>query len=52
MKTVTVYCPKCGHKIVYRNWFMWILNTPFHWFGARRIKCINCGIRSYVKRGK
>lgn len=50
MKEVKVICPKCGTLVTYKNWFTWILYTPFHWFGKRRIKCPICGEASYVKR--
>lgn len=48
MKEVKVICPKCGNQITYKNWFGWVLHTPFHWFGKRRTKCANCGAASYV----
>ena len=50
MKKVKVTCPKCGNIKIYKNYFDWILHTPFHWFGKRRIKCKNCGIKAYVKK--
>lgn len=50
MKKVTVICPKCGHHITYKNWFSWILLTPFHWFGKRMGKCTKCGEYSYMGR--
>ena len=52
MKAIKVICPKCGNQMVYKNWFSWILHTPFHWFGKRRIKCSYCKKRSYVKGEK
>ena len=48
MKKVKVVCPKCGNIMTYKNWLSWILHTPFHWFGKRRVRCNNCGERSYV----
>lgn len=50
MKEVKVICPKCGNCMIYKNWFDWILHTPFHWFGRRRIKCSLCGEYSYTAR--
>ena len=50
MKEVKVICPKCGNQMIYKNWFSWILHTPFHWFGKRRTKCTNCGKSSYMGR--
>lgn len=58
MKEVKVICPKCGVLITYKNWFSWILHTPFHWFDFsglrdyRRTKCPKCGKISYMKREK
>ena len=51
-KQVKVVCPKCGNIMTYKNWFSWILHTPFHWFGKRRVKCNVCGQVSYIKREK
>lgn len=50
MKEVKVICPKCGNKMTYKNYWSWILHTPFHWFGKRRTKCTNCGETSYMRR--
>ena len=50
MKEVKVICPKCGNEITYKNWFSWILHTPFHWFGKRKAKCTQCGEVSYMGR--
>ena len=52
MKEIKVTCPKCGNQTTYKNWFSWILHTPFHWFGKRRAKCDNCGECSYMEREK
>jgi ribosomal protein L37E len=52
MKPVHVRCPKCGAKNYYKNWFDWVLHTPFHWFGKRLTKCSLCGQKSYMKREK
>ena len=52
MKAVKVICPRCRTTIFYRNWFSWILHTPFHWFGKRRVKCPNCEICFYAKGSK
>ena len=50
MKEVKVICPKCDNIMTYKNWFSWILHTPFHWFGKRRAKCTKCGKVSYMRR--
>lgn len=50
MKEVTVICPKCGIHITFKNWFVWIWKTPFHYFNKRKVKCPGCGMRSYVRR--
>lgn len=50
MKEVILICPNCGHWIIYKNWFSWVLHTPFHWFGKRRTRCMNCGNYSYISR--
>ena len=52
MKSIKVVCPKCGNEITFANWFSWILHTPFHWFGKRRVKCTQCGKPSYMSRLK
>lgn len=52
MKEVKVICPKCGILITYKNWFDWVLHTPFHLFCKRRAKCPSCGEYSYMKREK
>ena len=52
MKEVKVVCAKCGNVMTYKNWFSWILHTPFHWFDKRRAKCTRCGERSYMGRLK
>ena len=49
MKEVVIRCPNCGVLTFYKNWFSWVLHTPFHWFGARRFKCAHCGERSYQR---
>lgn len=51
-KQVKIICPKCGNIMTYKNWFSWILHTPFHWFGKRRAKCNVCGQVSYTRREK
>ena len=50
MKQIKLTCPKCGNIMYYKNWFIWILHTPFHWFGKRRVRCTKCGIRSYIRK--
>ena len=52
MKEVKVICPKCGHCMIYKNWFSWIWHTPFHWFRKRKVQCTNCGEVSYIKKEK
>jgi endogenous inhibitor of DNA gyrase (YacG/DUF329 family) len=52
MKQVFVVCPECKKALVYKNWFIWVLRTPFHWFNKRKIKCPWCGKRAYVDRLK
>ena len=52
MKEVKVICPKCGVRMTYKNWFIWILHTPFHWFGKRLTKCSGCGEYSYMRRDR
>ena len=47
MKEINVVCPNCGLRMTYKNWFSWVLHTPFHWFGKRRSKCTGCGSRFY-----
>ena len=49
MKRIMVYCSKCEKAYLYKNWFIWILRTPFHGFGKRRSKCPHCGHKAYVK---
>lgn len=48
MKIITVVCPNCNHIIYYKNWFIWVLRTPFHWFSRRRFKCPICYEKAYV----
>ena len=50
MKEVKVICPICDNEMAYKNWFDWVLHTPFHWFGKRRAKCPNCDKVSYMGR--
>lgn len=50
MKEVKVICPKCNNIMTYKNWFSWVLHTPFHWFGKRRAKCTYCGEYHYMER--
>jgi ribosomal protein S27AE len=49
MKEIKIICPKCSNVIVYKNWFDWVLHTPFHWFNKRKTKCVRCGETSYIK---
>ena len=48
MKEIVAVCPKCEYIMVYKNWFDWILHTPFHWFNKRKAKCTKCGEYSYM----
>jgi uncharacterized OB-fold protein len=50
MKRIVLKCPKCGQVQSYKNWFIWVLNTPFHWFGKRYTKCRGCGEYSFMKK--
>lgn len=50
MKKVYVICPKCGVRMIFKNYWDWILHTPFHWFGKRWTKCSHCGEYSYIRR--
>lgn len=50
MKKILVTCPNCKCKIEFKNWFVWIFYTPFHWFGKRKVKCSLCGCKNYVKK--
>lgn len=47
---VKVICPKCGARMLYKNWFSWVWHNPFHWFGKRRTQCSNCYEYSWMKR--
>ena len=51
-KQIKLICPNCGKPNFYRNWFEWVLHTPFHGFGKRKTKCPWCGKSSWVKRIK
>lgn len=50
MKKVELTCPKCNGPFIIRNYFIWILKSPFHWFGKRLTRCPWCGEKSYMKR--
>lgn len=50
MKKVYVICPKCGARMIYKNYWDWILHTPFHWFGKRFTQCSRCKEYSYMRR--
>lgn len=50
MKKVYVICPKCGARMIYKNWFDWVWHTPFHWFCKRLTPCGHCGEYHYMKR--
>ena len=51
-RRVKVICPKCGNCMTYKNYWSWVLHTPFHWFGKRKTKCTKCGEVSYIGREK
>lgn len=60
MKETKVACPKCGKDTTFKNYWIWILKTPFHWLwwdkSSKRIcdyrytKCSHCGIKSWIKK--
>lgn len=52
MKPIILKCPKCNKKIMYMNWFDWVLHSPMHWFGKRYTKCFMCGQYSWMKKEK
>ena len=52
MKFVFFKCPKCRQNFAYKNWFVWVLHSPMHWFGKRYTKCRHCDKRSWMKREK
>lgn len=41
-------CPHCLYHLTYRNKLEWILLTPFHWFGKRKVTCVQCGEKAYT----
>ena len=50
MKQIKTICPHCGASLHYKNYIVWVLKTPFHWFGKRLAKCSCCGRWSYMTR--
>lgn len=50
MKEVILQCPNCYGTFDFKNWFVWVLHSPMHWFGKRYTKCIYCGKWSWMKR--
>ena len=50
MKQIKTRCPKCGALNFYKNYFVWILKTPFQWFGKRYAKCNSCWQSSFMER--
>ena len=50
MKKIVLKCPNCGHVIFYKNWLVWAIYTPFHWFGKRYTKCQLCEKKSWMER--
>lgn len=52
MKEVILQCPKCGHKFELKNYLVWMIVAPMHWFGKRYTKCYLCGKRSWMKKEK
>lgn len=51
-KQIKLICLNCSKVNFYKNWFEWVLHTPFHWFGKRKTKCPWCGKSSWVGRAK
>lgn len=52
MKQVKTKCLVCGNAMTFKNYFSWVWNNLFHWFGKRLVKCTSCGARGYLKREK
>ena len=52
MKEVKVICPKCGARMIYKNYWHWVLHSTFHWFGKRWTQCSNCYEYSYMRRDR
>jgi hypothetical protein len=50
MKRIALMCPKCNNIFTYKNWFVWVLHSPFHWFGKRHTKCPHCKQKSWMGR--
>ena len=48
MKEVILQCPNCYGTFDFKNWFVWVLHSPMHWFGKRYTKCIYCGRWSWM----
>ena len=49
MKSIRVFCPKCGYRVCFRNYWAWVLHCPFHWFGKRLTKCPCCNRKQWMK---
>ena len=49
MKLVKIDCPKCKATFFYKNYWVWVLQTPFHYFNKRKTKCPHCGEWSWVR---
>lgn len=52
MKMVKLICPVCRAHFTYKNYLVWVLSTPFHWFLKRKTKCPVCDSYSYMSRVK
>ena len=46
---IELICPKCKKKVIFKNYFAWIIRTPFHYFGSRKTKCPYCKEISWMK---
>ena len=52
MKLVKLECPNCKTKIFYKNYWSWVLHSPFHTFTKRYTWCPACGRGGWMKRVK
>lgn len=52
MKLVKLICPKCGHVFYFKNYWSWVLHSPFHFFAKRLTKCRFCEEKSWMKKEK
>lgn len=59
LEPITLKCPKCNKKFMFRNCWCWIWKSPFHWLhwdkatkrirDYRKTKCPCCGQKSWIK---